>query len=38
MPIDLGYFLPLKNQLMKDYTSLEKILVALNVILFAASF
>jgi len=36
--VDIDYFLPLKNVLLNDYTSLEKILVAINVILFAVSF
>jgi len=35
---ELGYFMPLKDQLLKDYCSLEKVLVLVNLLLFATSF
>ena len=35
---DLDYFLPMKDKVLNHYTSIEKVLVVINVILFALSF
>ena len=35
---ELDYVLPMKDKLLVHYTSIEKLLVIINVILFAASF